>query len=184
VVYENEEFNLLQHALQIEDGLEGLRYNRVVIATDADVDGMHIRLLLLTFFLQFFPELVRSGHLFILDTPLFRVRDKQQTFYAYSQEEKQEAIKKLRGKPEITRFKGLGEISPDEFKDFIDENIRLEPVILNEETKLDHVLAYYMGKNTMERQEFIIDNLKIEIDDLVDGPVQAVEAEEPEAETV
>lgn len=166
VVYENEEFNLLQHALQIEDGLEGLRYNRVVIATDADVDGMHIRLLLLTFFLQFFPELVRAGHLYILDTPLFRVRDKQQTFYCYSEEEKQEAIKKLRGKPEITRFKGLGEISPGEFKDFIGEDIRLEPVILNEETKLDNVLSYYMGKNTPARQEFIIDNLKVEIDSL------------------
>jgi len=164
VVYENEEFNLLQHALQIEDGLDGLRYNRVVIATDADVDGMHIRLLLLTFFLQFFPELVRAGHLYILDTPLFRVRDKQKTFYCYTEEEKQQAVEQLRGKAEITRFKGLGEISPGEFKDFISEDIRLEPVILNEETRLDQVLAYYMGKNTMERQEFIIDNLKVEID--------------------
>ncbi len=166
VVYENEEFNLLQHALNIEDGLEGLRYNRVVIATDADVDGMHIRLLLLTFFLQFFPDLVREGHLFILETPLFRVRDKKQTFYCYSEAEKEKAIQKLRGKPEITRFKGLGEISPDEFKDFISEDIRLEPVILNEETNLDDLLAYYMGKNTPDRQEFIIDNLRVEKDTL------------------
>ncbi len=166
VVYENEEFNLLQHALNIEDGLDDLRYNRVVIATDADVDGMHIRLLLLTFFLQFFPDLVRSGHLYILDTPLFRVRDKQQTFYCYSEEEKQTAIGKLRGKPEITRFKGLGEISPDEFNDFIGENIRLEPVILTEDTDIDQVLNYYMGKNTPARQEFIIDNLRIEKDTL------------------
>ncbi|MCB0586280.1 MAG: type IIA DNA topoisomerase subunit B [Phaeodactylibacter sp.] len=166
VVYENEEFNLLQHALNIEDGLDELRYNRVVIATDADVDGMHIRLLLLTFFLQFFPDLVRNGHLFILDTPLFRVRDKQQTFYCYSEEEKQRAIQKLRGKPEITRFKGLGEISPGEFKDFIGEDIRLEPVILNEDTDIDDVLAYYMGKNTPSRQEFIIDNLRVEKDEV------------------
>ena len=165
IVYENEEFNLLQHALNIEDGLEGLRYNRVVIATDADVDGMHIRLLLLTFFLQFFPDLVRNGHLFILETPLFRVRDKKQTFYCYSEAEKQEGIKKLRGKPEITRFKGLGEISPDEFKDFISkQNIRLEPVILNEATDLDLLLKYYMGKNTPDRQDFIIVNLRIEKD--------------------
>lgn len=166
VVYENEEFNLLQHALNIEDGLDELRYNRVVIATDADVDGMHIRLLLLTFFLQFFPELVRNGHLFILDTPLFRVRDKQKTFYCYSEEEKQDAIQQLRGKAEVTRFKGLGEISPNEFKDFIGEGIRLEPVILNEETNIDDVLAYYMGKNTPARQNFIIDNLRVEKDDL------------------
>ncbi|MFZ4632660.1 MAG: DNA topoisomerase IV subunit B [Saprospiraceae bacterium] len=169
VVYQNEEFNLLQHALNIEDSLEDLRYNRVVIATDADVDGMHIRLLLLTFFLQFFPDLVRNGHLFILDTPLFRVRDKQQTFYCYSETEKQQAVHKLRGKPEITRFKGLGEISPHEFVAFINENIRLEPVYLPEDTNLDHVLSYYMGKNTPERQEFIIDNLKIEID-VIDTP--------------
>lgn len=166
VVYENEEFNLLQHALNIEDGLEDLRYNRVVIATDADVDGMHIRLLLLTFFLQFFPELVRNGHLYILDTPLFRVRDKQKTFYCYSEAEKQEAIKQLRGKPEITRFKGLGEISPGEFKDFINENIRLDPVVLNEETDIDEVLKYYMGKNTPERQGFIIENLRVEKDEV------------------
>lgn len=162
VVYQNEEFNLLQHALNIEDGLEGLRYNRVVIATDADVDGMHIRLLLLTFFLQFFPDLVREGHLYILETPLFRVRDKQQTFYCYSESEKQEAIEKLKGKPEITRFKGLGEISPSEFGDFIGENIRLEPVLLRENTQLDEVLAYYMGKNTPARQTFIIENLRLE----------------------
>lgn len=164
VVYENEEFNLLQHALDIEDGLDGLRYNRVVIATDADVDGMHIRLLLLTFFLQFFPDLVRSGHLFILETPLFRVRDKQQTFYCYDEAEKVKASGKLRGKPEITRFKGLGEISPDEFSDFIGANIRLEPVVLNDETDIDAVLSYYMGKNTPTRQDFIIDHLKVEKD--------------------
>lgn len=168
VVYENEEFNLLQHALDIEDSLDNLRYNRVVIATDADVDGMHIRLLLLTFFLQFFPELVRNGHLFILETPLFRVRDKQKTFYCYSETEKQAAIDQLRGKPEITRFKGLGEISPDEFGDFIGEDIRLEPVVLNEEIDIDQILAYYMGKNTSSRQEFIIDNLRVEKDDVAD----------------
>ncbi len=164
VVYENEEFNLLQHALDIEDGIDGLRYNRVVIATDADVDGMHIRLLLLTFFLQFFPDLVRSGHLFILETPLFRVRDKQQTFYCYDETEKAQAIRKLRGKPEITRFKGLGEISPNEFSDFIGANIKLEPVVLNDETDIDAVLSYYMGKNTPTRQDFIIDHLKVEKD--------------------
>jgi topoisomerase-4 subunit B len=166
VVYENEEFNLLQHALNIEDGLDELRYNRVVIATDADVDGMHIRLLLLTFFLQFFPELVRNGHLYILDTPLFRVRDKQKTYYCYTDQERQQAIKNLRGKPEITRFKGLGEISPGEFQDFIGENIRLDPVVLNEETDIDEVLRYYMGKNTPQRQDFIIDNLRVEKDEL------------------
>lgn len=166
VVYENEEFNLLQHALDIEDTLDDLRYNRVVIATDADVDGMHIRLLLLTFFLQFFPDLVRSGHLYILETPLFRVRDKKQTFYCYSEAEKQEAIRKLRGKAEITRFKGLGEISPGEFGDFIGPNIRLEPVVLQDDTGIDAILAYYMGKNTPERQEFIIGNLRIEKDEL------------------
>ncbi len=164
VVYENEELNLLQHALNIEDGLEGLRYNQVIIATDADVDGMHIRLLLLTFFLQFFPDIVKHNHLFILETPLFRVRDKKQTFYCYSETEKQEAIKKLRGKAEITRFKGLGEISPDEFGEFIGDQIQLEPVILKEGTKIDDILAYYMGKNSRERQEFIINNLKIELD--------------------
>jgi topoisomerase-4 subunit B len=151
--------------LDIEDGIENLRYNRVVIATDADVDGMHIRLLLLTFFLQFFPDLVKQGHLYILDTPLFRVRDKKQTFYCYSETEKQEAINSLRGKAEITRFKGLGEISPDEFEDFISENIKLDPVILNEKANIDDILAYFMGKNTPQRQDFIIDNLKIEIDE-------------------
>ena len=164
----DEEFNLLQHALNIEDGLEGLRYNRVVIATDADVDGMHIRLLLLTFFLQFFPDLVRNGHLYILDTPLFRVRDKQKTYYCYSESEKQKAIRKLRGKPEITRFKGLGEISPDEFSDFIGEGMRLEPVILQAETDIDELMSYYMGKNTPQRQKFIIENLKLEEELIVD----------------
>ena len=164
VVYSNEELNLLQHALNIEDSLDDLRYNRVVIATDADVDGMHIRLLLLTFFLRFFPDLVRQGHLYILETPLFRVRDKKQTFYCYNEAEKQAAIKKLRGKAEITRFKGLGEISPNEFGDFIGEDIRLEPVVLMEDTDLDEVLAYYMGKNTPARQRFIIDNLRVELD--------------------
>jgi topoisomerase IV subunit B len=164
VVYQNEEFNLLQHALNIEDSLDDLRYNQVVIATDADVDGMHIRLLLLTFFFQFFPDLVRNGHLFILETPLFRVRDKKQTFYCYSEEEKQAAVQSLRGKAEITRFKGLGEISPDEFSDFIGGDIRLIPVVLPDDTKIEDVLSYYMGKNTPERQEFIIDNLRVELD--------------------
>ena len=166
VVYQNEEFNLLQHALNIEDDLGDLRYNRVVIATDADVDGMHIRLLLLTFFLQFFPDLVKNGHLYILDTPLFRVRDKKQTFYCYSEKEKQQAIKALRGKPEITRFKGLGEISPDEFEDFIGEKMRLEHVFLSDDLNIDEVLTYYMGKNTPARQEFIIENLRVEVDEL------------------
>ena len=166
IVYQNEELNLLQHALNIEDSMDDLRFNRVVIATDADVDGMHIRLLLLTFFLQFFPDLVRNGHLFILDTPLFRVRDKKTTYYCYSEEEKQAAVQKLRGKAEITRFKGLGEISPNEFKEFINENIKLDPVLLGDNTKIEEILSYYMGKNTMERQEFIIDNLKFELDSL------------------
>lgn len=166
VVYQNEELNLLQHALDIEDGIENLRFNRVVIATDADVDGMHIRLLLLTFFLQFFPDLVRDGHLFILETPLFRVRDKKQTFYCYSEREKQDAVKKLKGKPEITRFKGLGEISPEEFGSFIGEDIRLEEVIMNDDTNVDDILEYFMGKNTPSRQGFIIENLKIELDEL------------------
>jgi topoisomerase-4 subunit B len=184
VVYQNEEFNLLQHALNIEDSLDDLRYNRVVIGTDADVDGMHIRLLLLTFFLQFFPDLVRNGHLYILDTPLFRVRDKQHTYYCYSESEKQAAIKKLRGKPEITRFKGLGEISPNEFADFIGDGIRLDPVILPEDTNLDHVLSYYMGKNTPERQDFIIENLRFEID-IAETAEPDVQAEpEPEAAEV
>jgi topoisomerase-4 subunit B len=166
VVYQNEEFNLLQHALNIEDDLENLRYNKVIVATDADVDGMHIRLLLLTFFLQFFPELVNKGHLYMLETPLFRVRDKKKTFYCYSEKEKQKAIKALRGKPEITRFKGLGEISPSEFEDFIGDGIRLENVFLSDDLNIDEVLTYYMGKNTPARQEFIIDNLKIEVDEL------------------
>ncbi len=164
IVYENEEFNLLQHALNIEEGLEGLRYNRVVIATDADVDGMHIRLLLLTFFLQFFPDLVRNGHVYILETPLFRVRNKKETIYCYSENEKQEAMRKLGRNPEVTRFKGLGEISPDEFGKFIGENIKLEPVILQSDRSVQQVLAYYMGKNTPARQEFIIDNLRLEKD--------------------
>lgn len=164
IVYENEEFNLLQAALNIEDGIENLRYNNIVIATDADVDGMHIRLLLITFFLQFFPELIKEGHLYILETPLFRVRDKRQTFYCYSETEKQNAIKKLKGKPEITRFKGLGEISPDEFKFFIGDDIRLDPVMLDKSVSIAEMLEFYMGKNTPERQEFIIDNLKVELD--------------------
>jgi topoisomerase IV subunit B len=169
IVYQNEELNLLQHALNIEDGIEYLRYNRVVVATDADVDGMHIRLLLLTFFLQFFPDLVRNGHLFILDTPLFRVRDKKTTYYCYSEAEKQEAIRKLRGKAEITRFKGLGEISPDEFQDFINENIRLQPVIMTDDMSIDHILDYYMGKNTPERQDFIVENLRLELEEIEDS---------------
>jgi topoisomerase-4 subunit B len=166
VVYENEEFNLLQHALNIEDGLDGLRYNRIVLATDADVDGMHIRLLMMTFFLQFFPDLVRNGHLYILETPLFRVRNKQKTLYCYTEQEKQKAIKQLGGNPEITRFKGLGEISPDEFGSFIGENIRLEPVILKEHTNIHKILEYYMGKNTPIRQEFIINNLRLELNEV------------------
>ncbi len=164
IVYENEEFNLLQAALNIEDGLENLRYNNIVIATDADVDGMHIRLLLITFFLQFFPELIREGHLYILETPLFRVRDKKQTFYCYSEDEKKDAIRKLKGKPEMTRFKGLGEISPDEFVNFIGDDIRLDPVMLDKEMSIDNLLEFYMGKNTPDRQKFIIENLKVEVD--------------------
>ncbi len=164
VVYQNEEFNLLQHALNIEDGLEGLRYNNIVIATDADVDGMHIRLLLMTFFLQFFPDLVKKGHVYILETPLFRVRNKQETIYCYDETEKQAAVKKLGSKPEITRFKGLGEISPDEFGRFIGRDIRLQPVILEQGDHIQDLLEYYMGKNTMERQEFIINNLRVELD--------------------
>ncbi len=164
VVYENEEFNLLQHALNIEDGIEGLRYNNIVVATDADVDGMHIRLLLLTFFLQFFPDLVKNGHVYILETPLFRVRNKQETIYCYDESEKQAAIKKLGAKPEITRFKGLGEISPDEFVRFIGSDMRKQPVMVMPETHLQQLLEYYMGKNTQDRQEFIIDNLRLEID--------------------
>ncbi|HMJ46841.1 MAG TPA: toprim domain-containing protein, partial [Ferruginibacter sp.] len=164
VVYENEEFNLLQHALNIEEGYEGLRYNNIVIATDADVDGMHIRLLLMTFYLQFFPDLVKNGHVYILETPLFRVRNKQETIYCYDESEKQAAVKKLGNKPEITRFKGLGEISPDEFARFIGPDIRLQPVMIMPETHVQQILEYYMGKNTMERQEFIINNLKYELD--------------------
>jgi topoisomerase-4 subunit B len=164
IVYENEEFNLLQAALNIEDGIENLRYNNIVIATDADVDGMHIRLLLITFFLQFFPELIKEGHLYILDTPLFRVRDKNKTHYCYSDTEKKKAIKSLKGKPEITRFKGLGEISPDEFAHFIGDNIRLDPVMLDKEISIDQLLTFYMGKNTPDRQKFIIENLKFELD--------------------
>ncbi|WP_026904017.1 DNA topoisomerase IV subunit B [Pedobacter glucosidilyticus] len=165
VVYENEEFNLLQHALNIEDGLEGLRYNNIVIATDADVDGMHIRLLLMTFFLQFFPDLVKTGHVFILQTPLFRVRNKKETIYCYSDEERVLAIDKLGNKPEITRFKGLGEISPDEFENFIGEDIRLDPVILSGDMKIKNLLEYYMGKNTPDRQKHIVQNLRIEKDE-------------------
>ncbi|HXB39392.1 MAG TPA: DNA topoisomerase IV subunit B [Bacteroidia bacterium] len=164
VVYENEEFNLLQAALNIEESLEDLRYNNVVIATDADVDGMHIRLLLLTFFLQFFPDLVKNNHVFILQTPLFRVRNKKETQYCYSDEERKAAIAKLGPKPEITRFKGLGEISPDEFKHFIGKDIRLEPVLIDQRASIQEMLSYYMGKNTQERQEFIIDNLRVEKD--------------------
>ena len=166
IVYENEEFNLLQAALNIEQGIDKLRYNKVVIATDADVDGMHIRLLLITFFLQFFPELIKEGHLFILQTPLFRVRNKKETIYCYDEIEKDSAIEKLSPKPEITRFKGLGEISPNEFKNFIGESIRLDPVIINKETSISEMLSFYMGKNTPERQNFIIDNLKMDIDKL------------------
>jgi topoisomerase-4 subunit B len=176
VVYENEEFNLLQHALNIEDGLEGLRYNKVIIATDADVDGMHIRLLLMTFFLQFFHELVKAGHVFILETPLFRVRNKKETIYCYSDEEKQAAMTKLGGKPEITRFKGLGEISPDEFGAFIGEDIRLQPVIIHKDDHPQKILEFYMGKNTPTRQEFIIDNLRIELD-IVENKEEAVTEE-------
>ena len=164
IVYENEEFNLLQAALNIEDGLEDLRYNNIVIATDADVDGMHIRLLLITFFFQFFPELIKEGHLYILETPLFRVRNKKQTYYCYSEEEKRNAIEKLKGKPEITRFKGLGEISPNEFVHFIGDDIRLDPVMLDKEMSIDQMLQFYMGKNTPDRQKFIIENLKVELD--------------------
>jgi topoisomerase-4 subunit B len=164
IVYENEEFNLLQAALNIEDSMEDLRYNNIVIATDADVDGMHIRLLLITFFLQFFPELIKENHLYILQTPLFRVRNKKETIYCYSEDERRSAIEKLSGKPEITRFKGLGEISPDEFKHFIADDIRLEPVMLDKAMSIENLLEFYMGKNTPDRQEFIINNLKVEVD--------------------
>lgn len=164
IVYENEEFNLLQTALNIEDGIEGLRYNNIVVATDADVDGMHIRLLLLTFFLQFFPDLIKNGHLYILQTPLFRIRNKQKTIYCYSEEERIKALTELGAKPEITRFKGLGEISPDEFKHFIGPSMRLDPVILKKDMSIPEVLSFYMGKNTPERQSYIIDNLRVEPD--------------------
>lgn len=177
VVYENEEFNLLQHALDIEESVDNLRYNKVVLATDADVDGMHIRLLMMTFFLQFFPDLVRNRHLYILQTPLFRVRNKKETLYCYNDEERQRAIKKLGGKPEITRFKGLGEISPEEFARFIGSDIRLEPVVLSADSSIEKVLNYYMGKNTPERQEFIIDNLVIE-KDITDEDDEPEESEE------
>jgi topoisomerase IV subunit B len=177
VVYENEEFNLLQHALNIEDGMDGLRYNKVIVATDADVDGMHIRLLLMTFFLQFFPDLVKAGHVYILETPLFRVRNKKETIYCYSEEEKQAAVSKLGSKPEITRFKGLGEISPEEFGNFIGEDIRLQPVRIDKEKHLQKILEFYMGKNTPDRQEFIIDNLKIELDKVAFAEELAVESE-------
>lgn len=178
VVYENEEFNLIQAALDIEDGLENLRYNNIVLATDADVDGMHIRLLLLTFFLQFFPDLVRNGHVYVLQTPLFRVRNKKATYYCYSEQERRDAIAKLGGKPEITRFKGLGEISPDEFKNFIGKDIRLDPVIIGPETNIQTVLTYFMGKNTQERQNFIIDNLKVEKDEAQEIKEEAEEVVE------
>ncbi|WP_299390886.1 DNA topoisomerase IV subunit B [uncultured Gelidibacter sp.] len=164
IVYENEEFNLLQAALNIEETIEDLRYNNIVIATDADVDGMHIRLLLITFFLQFFPELIKEGHLYILQTPLFRVRNKKETIYCYSEQERRDAIEKLKPKPEITRFKGLGEISPDEFVNFIGESIRLDPIMLDKDMSIEALLEFYMGKNTPDRQEFIIDNLKVELD--------------------
>jgi topoisomerase-4 subunit B len=180
VVYENEEFNLLQHALNIEDGIESLRYRKIVIATDADVDGMHIRLLIMTYFLQFFPDLVKNGHLFILDTPLFRVRNKKETIYCYSDEERQRAIHKLGNKPEITRFKGLGEISPEEFGTFIGEDIRLDPILLTKDTKIIDLLTFYMGKNTPDRQVFIIDNLRVEKDLALDDP--KLEEEEVDAE--
>jgi len=172
IVYENEEFNLLQAALDIEDEMDNLRYNKIVIATDADVDGMHIRLLLLTFFLQFFPDLVKRGHIYVLQTPLFRVRNKKETYYCYSDEERKNAIEKVGKSAEITRFKGLGEISPDEFKNFIGEDMRLDPVVLSKDAPIEKILSYYMGKNTQERQDFIIDNLRVE-DDTEDALVGA-----------
>jgi topoisomerase-4 subunit B len=168
VVYENEEFNLLQHALNIEEGMDDLRYNNIIISTDADVDGMHIRLLLMTFFLQFFPDLVRDGHVYILETPLFRVRNKQETIYCYSETEKQAAMKKIGAKSEITRFKGLGEISPEEFKRFIGPDMKKTPVILENQMHIQQLLEYYMGKNTQERQDFIVSNLRVELDAVVE----------------
>lgn len=182
VVYENEEFNLLQHALNIEDGIDNLRYNNIVIATDADVDGMHIRLLLMTFFLQFFPDLVKAGHVSILQTPLFRVRNKKETIYCYSEEERQRAIHKLGNKPEITRFKGLGEISPEEFGLFIGEDIRLDPVILSKEHGIKNVLEYYMGKNTPDRQQHIIRNLRVEVDFIAEDQQALIATEQIETE--
>ncbi|MFN9596444.1 MAG: toprim domain-containing protein, partial [Bacteroidota bacterium] len=182
IVYENEEFNLLQNALNIEDGVESLRYNRIVIATDADVDGMHIRLLLMTFFLQFFPDVVRNGHLYILQTPLFRVRNKKETIYCYNEQERLQAIEKLKPKPEITRFKGLGEISPDEFKAFIGKKMRIEQVELQGETALHALLDYYMGKNTPERQEFIINNLRLEEELIIESTTPVDEKTEEEVE--
>ncbi|MDX2306063.1 MAG: DNA topoisomerase IV subunit B [Microscillaceae bacterium] len=176
IVYQNEEFNLLQHALDIEESIENLRYNRVVIATDADVDGMHIRLLLMTFFLQFFPDLVKQGHLYVLDTPLFRVRNKKETIYCYDENEKQKALKKLGVQAEITRFKGLGEISPDEFGKFIGKDIRLEPITIKKDTSIKEILSYYMGKNTFERQQFIVENLKTESDIYDDEPDDVLDA--------
>lgn len=181
VVYENEEFNLIQAALDIEEDIDNLRYNRIVIATDADVDGMHIRMLLMTFFLQFFPDLIKRGHVFILQTPLFRVRNKKKTIYCYSEEERRNAIAQLGKNPEITRFKGLGEISPDEFANFIGEDIRLEPVLLNKAQSIESILSYYMGKNTPERQEFIISNLRIEKDEVIETE-DAENQQEVEAE--
>jgi len=184
VVYENEEFNLLQHALNIEDGLDGLRYNKVVIATDADVDGMHIRLLLITFFLQFFPELIKSGHLYILQTPLFRVRNKKETHYCYNEEERRKALSKCGANAEITRFKGLGEISPDEFKQFIGQNIRLDHVVVPPKASIPDLLSFYMGKNTPERQSFIIDNLRVDADLVVneEGPAETPAPKEEQLE--
>ena len=179
VVYENEEFNLIQAALDIEEEMDNLRYNRIVIATDADVDGMHIRMLLLTFFLQFFPDLVKRNHVYVLQTPLFRVRNKKKTIYCYSDDERRSAMDELGKNPEITRFKGLGEISPDEFKHFIGEDIRLEPVILSKESSIDSILSYFMGKNTPERQEFIIDNLRV-VKDLAENPAKQTESSDSE----
>ena len=167
IVYENEEFNLLQHALNIEDGIENLRYNNIVIATDADVDGMHIRLLMMTFFLQFFPDIVKAGHVYILQTPLFRVRNKKETIYCYSDQERKNALNKLGQKSEITRFKGLGEISPEEFELFIGKDIRIDPVIIPKDQKMQQLLEYYMGKNTPARQEFIVKNLRFEKEEIV-----------------
>lgn len=182
VVYENEEFNLIQAALDIEDEMDNLRYNRIVIATDADVDGMHIRMLLMTFFLQFFPDLVKRGHVYILQTPLFRVRNKKKTIYCYSEDERRKAMVELGKNPEITRFKGLGEISPDEFANFIGEDIRLEPVILSKQNSIETILSYYMGKNTQERQEFIIDNLRVEKDEVEEKETVAEELIKEEQE--